>query len=176
MEAIAREMIAALKRELKIKSPSEAFAEIGRYSMEGMAKGFSDSSHVVNDAVESAATDALTKMRQTMRDISSAVTDELNPNPVISPILDLTTIRAQAAELTALTTAVPITAVTSFGQASSISSVQNASQTEETAVPTGGSVVKFEQNNYSPEALTEVEIYRQTKNQLSQLKTALAIT
>ena len=51
---------------------------------------------------------------------------------------------------------------------------QAAAQAEQTAAAPGGTSVKFEQNNYSPEALTEIEIYRQTKNQLSQLKSALA--
>jgi hypothetical protein len=176
MEAIARGMVAALKRELKIKSPSQVFAEIGRFSMEGMAKGFTDSSQLVTDAVDQAATDALTAMRQSMSDISSIVTDELNPQPVITPILDLTQIRSQAEELTSLTTPIPITAAASYGQASIISSQQNTAQADEAAVAPGGTSVKFEQNNYSPEALTEIEIYRQTKNQLSQLKSALAIS
>jgi tape measure domain-containing protein len=173
MEEIAREMVRAIKKELGIKSPSQVFAEIGKFSMEGMAQGFSNST-AMNDAVEVAAKDALSKMRQTMRDISTAVTDELNPSPVISPILDLTRIREQAKELGTLTT--PITTSTSYGQASVISSQQTAAQAEEATVAANGPVVKFEQNNYSPEALTEVEIFRQTKNQLSQLKTALGVT
>jgi hypothetical protein len=111
-----------------------------------------------------------------MSDISSIVTDELNPQPVITPILDLTQIRSQAEELTSLTTPIPITAAASYGQASIISSQQNTAQADEAAVAPGGTSVKFEQNNYSPEALTEIEIYRQTKNQLSQLKSALAIS
>ena len=34
---------------------------------------------------------------------------------------------------------------------------------------------RFEQNNYSPEALSDLEIYRQTRNQLSQVKDALGL-
>jgi hypothetical protein len=33
----------------------------------------------------------------------------------------------------------------------------------------------FEQNNYSPEALSDIEIYRKTNNQLSIAKSALGI-
>jgi len=176
MEDIAHEMLDALRRELKIKSPSEAFAEIGALSMEGMAKGFADSTHIVADAMDQAAKDALSSMRESMRNISDAVSEELDPSPVITPILDLTLIRGQARELSMLTTPVPITATASFGQASIIASQQRAAQTEPPEVAVGGTHVKFEQNNYSPEALTEIEIYRQTKNQLSQLKSALAIT
>ena len=70
----------------------------------------------------------------------------------------------------------PITAAGSYGQASTISAEQARVLAEQAVVASGGAAVKFEQNNYSPEALTEVEIYRQTKNQLSQLKSALALT
>jgi hypothetical protein len=174
MEEIAREMIRALKKELGIKSPSQEFAEIGRYSMEGMAKGFTDSAHIVTDAMDVAAKDALAKMRQTMSDISSVVTDELNPNPVITPVLDLTQIRAQSQELSSLTT--PLTPTTSIGQASIISSQQNVDPTADPTVAPGGTSIKFEQINQSPKALSEIEIYRQTKNQLSQLKSVLEMT
>jgi len=160
---------------LGIKSPSEEFAEIGRYSMEGMAKGFTDSTKIVADAVDDAAKDALSAMQQSMRDISDVVTSELNPNPVITPILDLTQVRSGAAELSALTSVTPITAAASYGQASIISSEQRTTEADQLTAVAGGTSVKFEQNNYSPEALSDIEIYRQTKNQLSQLKTALEV-
>jgi hypothetical protein len=176
MIKLANEMIADLKKALKIKSPSEAFAEIGQLSMEGMAKGFSDSSQIVTDAVDQAAKDALTAMQRSMQGISDTVMGELDANPTITPVLDLTQVRSQSAELAALTAVTPITAATSFGQASTISSEQTAAQAEQVAVAPGGTSVKFEQNNYSPESLSEIEIYRQTKNQLSQIKSVLAFT
>ena len=176
MNSLAVVMVKSLKKALGIKSPSTLFAEIGTWSMEGMAQGFKNGSKIVTDAVDNAATDALSAMKNSMRDISSAVTDELNPNPVITPILDLTQVRAQAGELGTLTTVTPITAAASYGQASLISSLQTATQAEESVGAPGGATVKFEQNNYSPEALSDIEIYRQTKNQLSQLKSVLAIT
>jgi hypothetical protein len=175
MTKIGRQMIAALKRELKIKSPSEEFAEIGKFSMEGMAKGFTSSTKVVTDAVDSAAQDALTAMKRSMSGLSDGVAAEIDPNPVITPILDLTQVRTQAQELSALTNVVPITAAASYGHATSISASAATTQADEADVAKAPASVKFEQNNYSPSALSEVEIYRQTKNQLSQLKTALAL-
>jgi tape measure domain-containing protein len=175
MTKIGRQMIAALKRELKIKSPSEEFAEIGKFSMEGMAKGFTGSTKVVTDAVDGAAKDALTAMKRSMSGLSDGVAAEIDPNPVITPILDLTQVRTQAQELSALTNVVPITAAASYGHATSISASAATTQADEADVAKAAATVKFEQNNYSPSALSEVEIYRQTKNQLSQLKTALAL-
>jgi tape measure domain-containing protein len=176
MEDLAGEMLDALRKSLKIKSPSEEFAEIGRFAMEGLAQGFSDSSKMVTDAVDDATKNALTAMRKSMSELSDVVTEEIDSNPVITPVLDLTQIRNQSQELAALTNVVPITAATSFRQASTISSAQTAAQVDQTTVAPGGTSVKFEQNNYSPESLSEVEIYRQTKNQLSQLKSVLALT
>ena len=173
---LGKDIIKQFKKALGIKSPSAAFAEIGEFSMAGLAKGFDDSSKLVTDAVDRAAQDALIAMRNSMSHISGAVSDEISPHPVITPILDLTTVRTQAGELAALTGTVPLSATASFGHAAAISSYHNAAQLEETAGIPAGTSVKFEQNNYSPEALTEVEIYRQTRNQLSQLKSALVTT
>lgn len=176
MERIATAMIKALKKKLKIKSPSEEFAEIGKFSMEGMAQGFSDSAPVVTAAIYDASDAALTAMQKSMQGISDVVTDNLDVNPVITPVLDLTTVRSQSEELAALTAPSPITAIVSAGQASAISSSQTTGQAEQTNIAPGGTSVKFEQNNYSPEALSEIEIYRQTKNSLSLIKSALALT
>jgi tape measure domain-containing protein len=175
MAKIGRQMLAALKRSLGIKSPSEEFAEIGKSSMEGMAKGFTDSTKVVSDAVDSAAKDALTAMKKSMSGMADDVAAEMDPNPVITPILDLSQVRTQAQELSALTNTVPITAAASYGHATSISASTPTTQADEANVAQAATSVTFEQNNYSPEALSDVEIYRQTKNQLSQLRLALAL-
>jgi len=177
VEEMADEINRAFRARLKIKSPSQVMAEIGVYVVEGLAQGITKSAHIVADAADVAATAAMDAMKSSMSKISDVVTSELNPNPVITPVLDLTLVRAQAGELGALTKVTPITAATSYGQASMISAEQAAAaQTEEEPASATGPTVKFEQNNYSPEALTEIEIYRQTKNQLSQLKSALALT
>lgn len=179
MRAIAAAMVKELKKELKIKSPSQIFADIGEQSMAGFAQGFEDSSKMITDAVDGAAKNALDTMKKTVGDISDVVSKEINPNPVITPILDLTQVRNQSGELVALTKITPITASVSLDQASTISSenaVVLAAQAAPTPATPAETNITYNQNNYSPDALTEVEIYRQTKNQLSQLKTALAIT
>jgi hypothetical protein len=173
MNGLATTMVDAIKKKLKIKSPSEVFAKLGELTMDGMAKGFASGSQNVSNAADAAAQEALDAMRKTMREISSVVTDEIDPNPTITPVLDLTQVRNKAAELAALKDRFALDAA--YGQAASISSARTVAEVEAIAA-SGGSTVKFEQNNYSPEALTEVEIYRRTRNQLSQLKSALAVT
>jgi hypothetical protein len=133
-----------------------------------MRQGIDESERTASDL----GTSAMNAMQASVSKISDMVSAELDANPTITPILDLTQIRSQAEELSKLTTVAPITAAVSLKQASNISPITPDAQT---AMALGGSAVHFEQNNYSPKALTEVEIYRQTRNQLSQLKTSLAI-
>jgi hypothetical protein len=173
MTEIGNEMVRAMRKTLGIKSPSTIFAEIGMWSMAGMARGFTDSAHLVIDAADQVVKDSLTAVQRSMQNVAGAVFNEMDLNPVITPILDLTTVQAQSKVLANM---IPITAAASYGQASIISASQNVTQTDVAQVAAAGPSVKFEQNNYSPEALTEIEIYRQTKNQLSQLKSALALT
>jgi hypothetical protein len=176
MRRLARVMVKALKDELGIKSPSQVFFELGTYSMAGFANGISDSKHLLGAAVEEAGNHALSAMQKTMRDISDVVTKEIDVNPTITPILDLTQIRNASGELATLTAVTPITAAASYGQASAISAEQRAALADNPDVAIGGTHLSFVQNNTSPQALSEVEIYRQTKNQLSQAKTALKIS
>lgn len=175
MERIAIAMIKAIKKKLKIKSPSEIFAELGTQTMQGMAQGISDSSELVADSLDTVAQDALAAMRRNMSGISDSVLNEINPNPTITPILDLSQVQAAAQSLDSILSTAPITSTRSFGQASAISAGTAASEAEQIAAA-GGTSVKFEQNNYSPEALSNIEIYRQTKNQLSLIKSALALS
>ena len=176
-EAMADAINRAFNMRLKLKSPSKVMYDNGVNVVKGLANGIAASAHLVTDAIDYAASAAIDAMKSSISKISDVVSGELDTNPVITPVLDLTTIRTQAEELGALTNVTPITAAASYGQASIISAQQLAAQSEEMAAAgIGGTSVKFEQNNYSPESLTEIEIYRQTKNQLSQLKSALALS
>ena len=175
MKRIADLVVTTIKRKLRIKSPSEIFAEIGKFTMEGMAQGLTDSSSIVTDAVTNVADDAALAMKQSLSDISDIVSSEIDANPTITPILDLTQVKTAAQTIDSMFGTTPIVPAASYGQAAAISSAQTTMEQEKVAAM-GGPSFRFEQNNYSPEALSDIEIYRQTKNQLSQIKSALAIS
>jgi tape measure domain-containing protein len=170
IDTISARMIKRLKKALGIKSPSKEFAELGIFSMEGMAKGFSDGTKLVTDSVDQAAEDALQAMKQAM---DAGISDAMELDPTITPVLDLTQVESEAARLATL---MKLNAGVSSGQAARISSEHTLTQAEKMAAIAAAASVTFEQNNYSPEALSEVEIYRQTRNQLSKLKSVLALT
>src|SRR4029077_14106959 len=117
-----------VKDALKIKSPSQVFAEIGALSMEGMAQGFLDSSKVVTDATYQVSKDAAGAMRDSLSKMSSMITDEIDPNPTITPILDLSEVQNGSKNLQGILGA-PVASVSMNG-ASAISTAQTASAQE----------------------------------------------
>jgi tape measure domain-containing protein len=177
IEDLAKAMVAALKKELKIKSPSEVFAEVGGFAIMGMVEGLFEASPLLSGAVRDAMEEALKEMKKSAKKLSSAISNEMNFDPVITPVLDLTKVRMQNRELTDLVSenVTPITAAASYNQAASISANTAPVVEDLNDVGFGRASVRFEQNNYSPVALSEIEIYRQTKNQLSQFKSVLEV-
>jgi tape measure domain-containing protein len=171
-ESLASGAVNAAKKALHIGSPSLVFYQIGVDTMQGMINGISAQQDNVTSSIED--------MTQSMVDSMSAVPDALSNvsdiNPVITPVLDLTQVQEGADQMSNMINTAPvIPATASFGQASAISVTQPGQGLATDSTAQGGAIVSYTQNNYSPESLTEIEIYRQTKNQLSQLKSALAI-
>jgi tape measure domain-containing protein len=170
MENLAKMMVRSIKRQLKIRSPSEIFGELGKLSMEGLAQGFKDNAQLVEDASADVGKSVVSAMQSSL----SGISDSIDVDPVITPVLDLTQVEKGAKGLADLTNVTPITAAASYSQAAAISAAQRAA-VESGQVASAGPTFSYTQNNYSPEALTDVEIYRQTRNQLSQVKSALGL-
>jgi len=171
MNKIAKIMVRAIKRALKIKSPSEVFAEVGKFVAEGMANGLTDSSKIVTDAIYKVSDNAVNAMRDSLSNLP--FDDLVDTRPVITPVLDLSLVRTDAQRMAEMVSSV---GTASFGRAAIISLEQQSAAQEAEATAVGGTAIKFEQNNYSPESLSPIEIYRQTRNQLSMLRSAIATT
>lgn len=150
---------------LGIHSPSKKFAEIGMYADLGFAKGLKDYADEAANASSEMANRALSGLTNTVSKIADVINGDIDAQPTIRPVLDLTNIEAGTSKLNALF---------SRKQAMSISSGMNRNSFEDARSnmvnPGTGSTFQFTQNNYSPKALSRVEIYRQTRNQLSTLE------
>src|SRR5690606_35340447 len=107
-------------------------------------------------------------------DISDILPDDVNLNPTIRPILDLSAVQADARKLDPLLSAKPISVETTRNSATSADteyrSNRNAAEEISAQARETAAKVEFNQYNTSPKALDRVEIYRQTNNQLSLLK------
>lgn len=177
MNSLADAMVNQIKAKLKIKSPSRVFMEVGKFTAQGLAQGMRNSTQTVTGAAEALGDDATSALKSSLSNILDTVSGEIDPELVITPVLDLTQLQKDARGIGDFGNVIPITAATSYGQASAASQEVSAAQLAayEANVALGPPSVEFNQYNSSPKALDEVEIYRNTKNQMGQIKSALGV-
>lgn len=174
---IASGIIGGVSGVLHINSPSKDFISIGESIGEGWVKGIDNMSKNVVGAATDVGSETIKTMTKTIRGLSAILSSDMDMTPVVTPVLDLTQFRRDSAQLSALVPSRTV-ATTSYGQASDISTASQVTQdavAAQTQANQNGSTIKFEQNNYSPTALSEIDIYRQTKNQLALAKKALGL-
>lgn len=168
-EARARAMAAAAaraaERELDEHSPSKVGYRIGDFFGLAFVNAISDYADKSYKAGTNMAAAAKNGLNNAISKIREFVDGEMEVQPTIRPVLDLSEVRSSAGRLTA---------ILSRSQAMKISSSMNRETTGEIqngdGTPSVGNSYSFVQNNYSPKALSRIDIYRQTKNQFSALK------
>lgn len=178
MTTIAKAMVKAIKKELKIKSPSKEGMEIGRYTTQGIADGLSKYANLVEKSSSDVGHRAIDAMRKSISGMSDIIIEDMDVRPVIAPVLDLSDVNKKAGLIGGILTPPQLSLDTSYDKAVAASAAYQAnraaqSATTEGAVDVSKEIPTFVQNNYSPKALSAIEIYRQTKNQISAAKGAL---
>lgn len=139
-----------------IKSPSRLFKSFGMYAMEGLALGLSQYSTLA----EAAASETADNTAKTLNGITNSVLDwDTDFNPVITPTLNLDNVTRGVREINDMFKETTLDTVVE-------DPVQNGGTTTQPSTT-------FIQNNYSPKHLSSIDIYRQTRNQLSSLKGAM---
>lgn len=166
---MARAAYDAAMDELSIASPSKKFATLGMYVDLGFAQGISDYAYKVTNATTDMSSEVLSGVKDTISNITDTIQNDINTQPVISPVLDLTNIANGAMNIDSLL---------SRTQSISIGNDANSSSNSIESGSNSSGVVNynFTQNNTSPKALSRTEIYRQTKNQFSMLKAGGGVT
>jgi len=171
---MAKEALEAAEAELDINSPSREFARLGRYVDEGFAQGILKFASVAKGATSQLGEETIQGFTDIIKHISELATDDMDMTPVIRPVIDLTDVENSEKKLNSIfDTNRAFNATASINSASRISSRMNNNQPDSTQInnqPTQGASFSFVQNNYSPTALSRLDIYRQTKNQFSTLK------
>lgn len=164
-KAMAKAAAEAAARELDERSPSKVGYRIGDYFGVAFVNAIGSYKDKSYDAGSGIAEAAKTGLSNTISKIADFIADGIDAEPTIRPVLDLSNVEVGASRLNALL---------SRSQAMSISS--RMSQPDEYNIQNedgsakNGSTFNFTQNNYSPKALSRVEIYRQTKNQFSAME------
>ncbi|MPM95630.1 hypothetical protein SDC9_142785 [bioreactor metagenome] len=99
---VASSALSAAKNFLGIHSPSRAFGEVGMYSDQGLAGGMLDNASIVKKAATSVADTALTSMQKAMTSVNDLITSDMDTQPRIKPILDLSDIQNGSSQISSL--------------------------------------------------------------------------
>jgi Tape measure protein len=156
-----------------LKDPPPARA--GMYLGESMVKGLALS--IDSDtSTEKSINSLMERVNEAFKNFTDVIPQMEEFNPTITPVLDLTNVETAAASINKMIVPPTITPNLSLDQARLISTTaQVGAAATAVAVPTGPSTVSFEQNIYSPTALSTNDIYKGTKSQIARAKEELSI-
>ena len=153
-EAAAAE---AAAKELDEHSPSKVGYRIGDYfgvAFVNAIGNYVDKSYEVGSGIANAAKNGLSNAISKVADF---INDGIDAEPTIRPVLDLSNVEVGASRLNALLSRTQAMSINSRMSQPDEYDIQN-----EDGSSKNGSTFNFTQNNYSPKALSRVEIYRQT--------------
>jgi hypothetical protein len=163
-----------------ILSPSKVFKGYGENLMAGLRIGMNSEWATVDRWLAQTTDNIKTASTQGINNAINAIANQVGNisefNPTITPVLDLSKVRAASTDLDGMLGVSSISPGVSYGTARAISSATNISSTSSDATGVAGPTeIKFEQHNYSPEALSTADIYRNTKSQIALAKEELKI-
>jgi hypothetical protein len=158
-----------------IGSPSTLMAWVSEMNVAGLVKGIDDHGKKAVDATAGLGSDMVSAMGKTISGLGDLISGDMDMNPTITPVLDLSNVRNQASGIGAILAAKPLDVGSSYSGAATASAeyMRNQAAINDQLAAGGGENLMFVQNNYSPKAISAAETYRNTKSQLSVAKEAL---
>ena len=87
---LADKIKARFQHDMDEHSPSRVFMEFGRYLDEGLAIGIMDSASAPVDAIGDVSSSIYDSMRDAMSNSQNYISEDLDINPVITPMVDIT--------------------------------------------------------------------------------------
>lgn len=156
----------SVKNALGIHSPSRVMAEIFRWVPLGMVKGMEQTETALFRKVDNLATSPVDILNEAF----AAVDTELDLNPVLTPVLDLSQVTAGARDIRNLLD----------GSGTTYTMAADISRTTSGEAPRAGIQeihnhydIDFEQNITAPKSLDAVDIARSTRGVLSEYERAM---
>lgn len=123
--------ISAAKSKLQINSPSKVFMQIGKWTVMGMEKGLDNNAYRVSRSATNIADSAITAMQSSISMIANAVNDNIDAQPTIRPVLDLSNVEAGARSLNGMLDGSQLSASLSGDMSRSIGTIQNGNNERE---------------------------------------------
>ena len=162
---IGRLASSGLNNSLEVRSPSRVTYETGEFMGMGLVNGIMDYADKSYNAGAGLADSAKTGLSNAIAKVVDTLDDEVGTEPTIRPVLDLTDVESGAKKLNTMFAQSQVMSI-DVGNHNNLYDNQNGV----TGDGKYGNTYQFTQNNYSPKALSRIDIYRQTKNQFSAME------
>lgn len=169
--SVARDAINGVKGLLGIHSPSRVFREIGEWTGEGFIIGIDNKADGVARSAANMGETAMDNIKKSLQSVSALAIADMDMTPTITPVLDLSQVRKDASELSSFlpSSSTAMALQSSYNDAANTASSSLSKANSVETNPIQKTEIQFVQNNNSPVALSNLEIYRQTKNQLAMV-------
>lgn len=123
---MAKDTETAARSKLHIYSPSRVFRKIGAWVPKGFAQGIERFSYLGVRAVEGMSNDAIDSASKVLSNINAVLTDDVNTQPMIRPIVDLSNVESSSDAISNMLAIDPT--VSAFSNVRSISAMMNRNQ------------------------------------------------
>jgi tape measure domain-containing protein len=169
---VAGKALEAAKQKLQINSPSKVMYGFGRYFDLGFANGILDYADTVAKASENIATEAISTAQIIAENIAATMDEDFEYEPTIRPVLDMDEVDSG---LNAFDRSFANRSMNLAGSIDRVRKAAPADKYAENVNPSqnqngGATTYNFNQYNYSPKALSRIDLYRQTNNQFAMMK------
>lgn len=95
---------AALKSTLQERSPSKITYKFGEYYSQGLANGIDDTSNKAEKSATNLGMSAIKGLKSAISKVSEIMSDDMDVNPVIAPVIDLTNVKSGSNQLSRMLT------------------------------------------------------------------------
>ena len=89
---VGQKAIDGVKHILGIASPSKVFKQLGKYTAQGMSIGLDKYAFMAEESASDLATGILENVRNPLRNVADILNGEIDVNPKITPVLDLSNV------------------------------------------------------------------------------------
>lgn len=86
---VGQKAIDGVKHILGIASPSKVFKQLGKYTAQGMSIGLDKYAYMAEDSASELASGVLNSVRNPLKNVADILNGEIDVNPKITPVLDL---------------------------------------------------------------------------------------
>lgn len=95
---------AALKSTLQERSPSKISYKFGEYYGQGLVNGMDDTSNKAEKSATNLGMSAIKGLKSAISKVSEIMSDNMDANPVITPVIDLTNVKSGSRKLNGMLT------------------------------------------------------------------------